>query len=56
MALGTNWGQGCASLSKPFTISGLRPAAPQSSVIYLELCPVGTAPTPKLSAGESAQP
>lgn len=38
MALGTDWDQGHTSLSKPFTAIGLRPAAPQSSVIPLELC------------------
>lgn len=58
MALGTDWDQGHTSQSKPFTAIGLRPAAPQSSVIPLELCPVATLrPFPSLlGAGESLGP
>lgn len=58
MALGTDWDQGHTSLSKPFTAIGLKPAAPPSSVIPLELCPVGTLhPFPSfLGAGESLGP
>lgn len=57
MALGTDWGQGHASLSKPFTTTGLGPAAPQSSVIPLEPCLMETLPPfPSLGAGESLSP